>query len=133
MARELAKSPDEFEAARRRACLLGQRSGNQLCPEPMRFVFSIQAAKSHASLRSTGRIENCDAIHPDKYMASRREAYRAIARPSARFDASANSPPVLRSLIANVLFSPNVDHGPRDTSLNSTKRQSVISVSFNPR
>src|SRR5438105_3995615 len=84
-------------------------------------------------LRSTRRIENCDAIHLDKYMASPREAYRAIARPSARLDASANSPPVLRSLIKNVLFSPSVDHGPRDTSLNSTKRQSVRSVSFNPR
>src|SRR5213082_2712166 len=76
---------------------------------------------------------NRDAIHPINTWLPLREAYRAIARPSARFDASANSPPVLRSLIANVLFSPNVDHGPRDTSLNSTKRQSVISVSFNPR
>src|SRR5205823_6203874 len=91
------------------------------------------SGESNASLRSTRRIESCDAIHPDKYMASRREAYRAIARPSARFDASANSLPVLRSLIKNVLFSPSVDHGPRDTSLNSTKRQSVTSVSFNPR
>src|SRR6266550_3738617 len=61
------------------------------------------------------------------------EAYRAIAPPSARFDASADSVLVLRSLITNVLFSPSVDHGPRDTSLNSTKRQSVTSVSFNPR
>jgi len=61
------------------------------------------------------------------------EAYRAIAPPSARFGAWANSPPVLRSLITNVLFSPSVDHGPRDTSLNSTKRQSVTSVEFNPR
>ena len=61
------------------------------------------------------------------------EAYGAIARPSARFDVWANSLPVLRSLITNVLFSPNIDHGPRDTSRNSTKRQSVISVSFNPR
>src|SRR5438067_12698975 len=60
----------------------------------VRFVFSIQAAKSNASLPSTRRIENCDAIHPDKYMASRREAYRAIARPSARFAASANFLPV---------------------------------------
>src|SRR6266478_3862289 len=132
-ARESAKSLDEFEAPPRRACLLGQRSGSQLCAEPMRFVFSIQAAKSNASLRSTRRIENCDAIPPDKYIASPREAYRAIARPSARFDAWANSLPVLRSLITNVLFSPSVDHGPRDTSLNSTKRQSVTSVSCNPR
>ncbi len=54
-------------------------------------------------------------------------------RLSMRIDASANSLPVLRSLITNVLFSPSVDHGPRDTSLNSTKRQSVTSVSFNPR
>lgn len=61
------------------------------------------------------------------------EAYRAIAPPSARFDAWANSLLVLRSLITNVLFSPSVDHGPRDTSLNSTKRQSVTSVSLNPR
>src|SRR6266581_2811270 len=68
-----------------------------------------------------------------KYLASPREAYRAIGRPSARFDAPANSLPVLRSLIKNVLFSPSVDHGPGDTSLNSTKRQSVTSVSFNPR
>src|SRR5207244_3838360 len=75
------------------------------------------------------------ALHrrTDQYMASPREAYRAIAPPSARFDVSANSMPVLRSLITNVLFSPSVDHGPRDTSLNSTNRQSVISVSFNPR
>jgi hypothetical protein len=68
-----------------------------------------------------------------KLMASPREAYRAIAPPSARFDAWANSLPVLRSLITNVLFFPSVDHGPRDTSLNSTKRQSVTSVSLNPR
>ena len=61
------------------------------------------------------------------------EAYGAIARPSARFDVWANSLPVLRSLITNVLFSPNIDHGPRDTSRNSTKRQSVTSVSLNPR
>jgi len=61
------------------------------------------------------------------------KAYRTTAPPSARFDASANSLPVLRSLITNVLFSPSVDHGPRDTSLKSTKRQSVTSVSFNPR
>ena len=61
------------------------------------------------------------------------KAYRTTAPPPARFDASANSLPVLRSLITNVLFSPSVDHGPRDTSLNSTKRQSVTSVSFNPR
>src|SRR5436305_14129474 len=98
----------------------------------VRFVFSIQAAKSNVSLPSTRRIESCDAIHPDKYMASRREAYRAIARPSARFDASANSLPVLRSLITKVLFSPSVDHGPRDASLNFTTRQSVTSVSFHP-
>src|SRR4029077_19918470 len=61
------------------------------------------------------------------------EGYRAIAPPSARFDVWANSPPALRSRITNVLFSPSVDHGPRDTSLNSTKRQSVTSVSLNPR
>src|SRR5437870_12866126 len=69
----------------------------------------------------------------DQYMASPREAYRTTAPPSARFDASANSMPVLRSRITNVLFSPRVDHGPCDTSLNSTNRQSVISISFNPR
>src|SRR5206468_3509311 len=92
----------------------------------VRFVFSIQAAKSNASLRSTRRIENCDAIHPDKYMASRREAYRAIARPSARLDASANSPPVLRSLIKNVLVSARGDHGPRDTSLTFANRDPSI-------
>jgi len=138
MARELAKSPDDFEARGVEPVFLSKirpsitpRAAQAFAA--VRFVFSIQAAKSHASLRSTGRIENCDAIHPDKYMASCREAYRAIARPSARFDAWANSPPVLRSLITNVLFSPSVDHGPRDTSLNSTKRQSVTSVSFNPR
>src|SRR5437773_7413494 len=68
MARESAKSPDEFERARRRACLFEARSGNQLGAEPMRFVFSIQAAKSNASLRSTRRIENCDAIHPDTWL-----------------------------------------------------------------
>jgi hypothetical protein len=67
------------------------------------------------------------------FMASLREVYRIIARSSARFDTWANSPPALRSLITNVLFSPSVDHGPRDTSLNSTKRQSVTSLSFNPR
>jgi hypothetical protein len=61
------------------------------------------------------------------------EANRITAPPSARFDASANSLPVLRSLITNVLFFPSVDHGPRDTSLNSTKRQSVTSFAFNPR
>src|SRR5207248_10546851 len=100
-----------FEALGIEPVFLKQRSGNQLCAEPMRFVFSIQAAKSNASLRSTRCIESCDAIHPDKYMASRREAYRAIARPSARLDASAHSQPVLRSLITNVLLCPSVHHG----------------------
>ena len=37
MAREWAKSPDEFEGARRRACLFEARSGNQLCPEPRKL------------------------------------------------------------------------------------------------
>src|SRR5580765_4373715 len=61
-----------------------------------------------------------------------REDYRATD-PSPRFGASTSTEPFLRSLITNVLFSPSVDHGPRGTSLNSTKRQSVTSVSFNPR
>lgn len=71
-------------------------------------------------------------ISPE-YIAFPREVYRIIARSGARFDTWANSPPALRSLITNVLFSPSVDHGPRDTSLNSTKRQSVTSVSLSPR
>jgi hypothetical protein len=69
MARELAKSPDEFEARGVEPVFLS-KIRQSIMPRAtqafaaMRFVFSIQAAKSHASLRSSGRIENCDAIHP---------------------------------------------------------------------
>src|SRR5260370_24333550 len=62
-----------------------------------------------------------------------REGYRAIAPLSVRLGASANFSPFFRSLITNVLFSPKFDQGPRGTSPKSTKRQSVTSVSFNPR
>jgi hypothetical protein len=71
--------------------------------------------------------------HSDKYLPAPREAYRAIAPPSVCLNAWANSLPVWRAPITNVLFSPSVDQGPRGTSLNSTKRQSVTSVSPNPR
>src|SRR5438477_2035393 len=137
-AREWAKSTDEFEARggepvfldKDQAINYAQSRASFRCGE-IRILDS--SGDVERVIASTRHIENCDAIHPDKYWLPLREAYRAIAPPSARFDASANSPPVLRSLITNVLFSPSVDHGPRDTSLNSTKRQSVTSVSPNPR
>src|SRR6476660_948974 len=88
----------------------------------------------------TGSINNAEIIgtvrplqETIKGRGLRISAYGAIARSAVGLDAWANSLPVLRSLITNVLFSPSVAHGPRGTSLNSTKRQSVTSVSFNPR
>jgi hypothetical protein len=95
----------------------------------------MQIATQVFSISRDSELADPVGLHrrTDEYMTSPREAYRTTAPPSARFDVSANSMPVLRSPITNVLFSPSVDHGPRDTSLNSTNRQSVISVSFNPR
>ncbi len=60
-------------------------------------------------------------------------AYRSITPSLFRLNSSASFTLFLRLLMTNVLFSPRVDHGPRGTSLNSTKRQSVTSVSFNLR
>src|SRR5262249_46485105 len=59
--------------------------------------------------------------------------YRASTPASSRLNRSASFMLFLRPLMTNVLFSPKVDHGPRGTSLNSTKRHSVTSVSFSPR
>jgi len=59
--------------------------------------------------------------------------YRASTPTSFRLNRSASFMLFLRPLMTNVLFSPKVDHSPRGTSLNSTNRQSVTSVSFSPR
>src|SRR5437867_3174014 len=59
--------------------------------------------------------------------------YRASTPASFRLNRSASFMLFLRPLMTNVLFSPKVDHGPLGTSLNSTNRHSVTSVSFSPR
>ena len=59
--------------------------------------------------------------------------YRVIAPTSFRPDRSVTFIPFLPLLITNVLFSPKVAHGPCGTSVKSTNRQSVTSVSFSPR
>src|SRR6266446_1988728 len=59
--------------------------------------------------------------------------YRASTPTSFRLNRSASLMLFLRPLMTNVLFSPKVDHGRGGTSLNSTNRQSVTSVSFSPR
>ena len=88
-AREWAKSPDEFEAPGVEPVFLKQVR-QSIMPRAaqafaaVRFVFSIQGAKSNASLCSTRRIENCDAIHPDKYMAS---SSRSLSRNRTAFSA----------------------------------------------
>ncbi len=127
-ARESAKSPDEFEAPGVEPVFLKQDQ-------------AINYAQSRASFRS-GEIRILDSSGEVERTIPFTEGgsktvtqltpintWLLLAKLIAqshdlqRLDASANSLPVLRSLITNVLFSPSVDHGPRDTSLNSTKRQ----------
>src|SRR4030095_11723200 len=74
------------------------------------------------------RAENCESrfIHAVCN-------YREITPTPFGFNRSVTCTPFFRALITNVLFSPKIDHGPRDTSLKSTNRQSVTSVCFRPR
>src|SRR5207247_6830519 len=86
-------------------------------------VATLRAFLLQCSFASTSPIQPIRPCFDD---------YRASTPASFRLNRSASFMLFLRPLMTNVLFSPKVDHGPRGTSLNSTNRHSVTSVSFSP-
>src|SRR5207244_11217440 len=76
-------------------------------------------------------VQNWRRAKAEREMSGSR--YRAVTPSLVRVKPSATFTLFLRPLMTNVLFSPKVDHDPRGTSLKSTNRQSVTSVSFSPR
>ena len=88
-AREWAKSPDEFEAPgvepvfldKDQAINYAQSRASFRCGEIRLLDSRGEVERIIASAR---RIENCDAIHPDKYMAS---SSRSLSRNRTAFSA----------------------------------------------